>query len=216
VNLWQMTLRVQKIVDNKDLTQPDQVLTLFNEGLQDVATQINLPALDTWGEVSVSALASNASLPDGFMRELHAVYDAARPDHDLPIVSSLSVLTKEFGIIGSKSGPIEACCEEDGTIYFAPVPVNATSLVVGYYREPTELVDSTDIPSCLPQAFHDACLVNYVAWRLFALMEEGMDGETVMTARYQGFYQQALASLASRYPDTSRKRVRRVRRVRWF
>jgi len=216
VNLWQMTLRVQQVVDVPDLTTPDAVQTLLNEGLQDVATQVNLPALDTWGAFPLPALASNASLPDGFMRELHTVYDAANPDHDIPILSSRNVLVQQFGALGTKIGPIEACCEEDGTLCFAPWPAEATSLVVGYYRAPTELVDPTDIPNCLPLAFHDACLVNYVAWRLYSIAEEGMDGETVMTARYQGLYQQALASLTARYPDTSRKRVRRVRRARWF
>lgn len=216
MNAWQMTQRIQSIVDNVDLATPDKVLTLLNEGLFDVATDVNLPALDTWGTVTVAAVASNASLPDGFMRELHTVYDSKRPDVDIPIVSSLKTLTNIHGVLGSETGPIEECCEEDGVLYFAPTPTEETSLVVGYYREPAALADPTDIPSCLPQAFHDACLINYVAWRLFSIMEEGMDGETVMTARYQGFYHQALAALATRYPDTSRKRVRRVRRARWF
>lgn len=214
MNLWQMEERVRRIVNDPSQNGDDVLVPLFNEGLQDVATLVNLPALDTWGEVPVASLASNASLPDGFMRDLHTIYDTARQDVDIPIMASRRLLRE---VAHAGDGPaIAACCEEGGVLYFAPAPATSTSLVVGYYRMPAELANPTDIPAELPMAFHDAALVNYVAFRLFSRLEEGEAGETVMTARYQSFYQQALVSLAAQYPDTSRKRTRRIRRARWF
>lgn len=215
MNLYQMQERVRVIVDDNKLVDSHD-LALFNQGMQEVATLVNLPALDTWGTLSVSAAASNATLPAGFMRELHTVRDNVRPDVEIPIVSSLQALTDMHGVQGSEAGPIETCCEEGGVLYFAPQPVEAATLKIGYYREPTPLALATDVPVCIPTAFHEAVLVNYVAAKLFALLEDGMSGETANFNRYMSMYQQGVESLAAKYPDTSRKRVARVRRARWF
>lgn len=131
-------------------------------------------------------------------------------------MSSLRALTEEFGVPGVDKGPVEACCEQAGVLYFAPQPTQETLLRVGFYSQPGALAAETDVPTCIPSAFHVAVLVNYVAGRLFAMIEDGMGGEKVMTERYMGLYQQGVESLAAKSPDTSRKRVTRVRRARWF
>uniref|UniRef100_I2Q026 Uncharacterized protein n=1 Tax=Desulfovibrio sp. U5L TaxID=596152 RepID=I2Q026_9BACT len=210
-----MQERVRRIVDD-DALVAGLCLDLLNQGLLEVASLVNLPALDSWATLTIPAAASNAALPDGFMRELHTIRDQARPDVPIAIVSSLKALADEFGVIGHEKGPIEACCEEAGVLSFAPQPVEETKLTVGYYREPAALALAADVPSCIPSAFRVALLVNYAAWKCFELLEDGMSGETVMSARYQGDYQQAVAALAAKFPDVSRKRVARVRRARWF
>lgn len=210
-----MQTRVQVIVDDDNLVD-SMSPGLFNQGMQEVAAVVNLPALDTWNTLTVGALASNAALPADFMRELHTVRDTARPDVPIKIVSSLKALTDEYGVLGDETGPIEACCEEGGTLYYAPWPEEAATLTIGYYRQPEELAASTDIPSCIPLAFHASILVNYVAWRCYEILEDGMSGENVMSQRYAGNFQQALALLADRYRDTSRKHVRRAIRPRYF
>ncbi|MHC1787885.1 phage adaptor protein [Solidesulfovibrio sp.] len=215
MNLHQMQERVRVIVDDDKLVD-NHSLALFNQGMLEVATLVNLPALDTWGTLPVAAAASNAALPAGFMRELHTVRDNVRPDVEIPIVSGLQALAAMHGVQGVEKGPIETCCEEGGVLYFAPQPVESATLTVGYYREPAPLALATDVPVCIPVAFHEAVLVNYVAAKLHALIEDGMSGETANFNRYMGMYQQGVEALAAKYPDTSRKRVARVRRARWF
>ncbi len=215
MNLYQMQERVRAIVDDDTLVET-WGLDLFNQGLGEVASVVNLPALDTWNTLTVAALASNAALPDGFMRELHTVRDNARPDVPIKIVSSLKALTDEYGVLGDETGPIEACCEEGGTLYYAPWTQEEAELTVGYYREPTVLAEPTDVPSDIPSAFHASILVNYVAWKLYEMLEDGMSGEAVMSQRYGNNFQQALAMLAERYKDTSRKHIRRQIRPGFF
>lgn len=210
-----MQERVRLIVEDDKLVDAN-CPALFNQGLLEVATLVNLPALDTWATLTIPAAASNAALPAGFMRELHTVRDMSRPDVEIHIVSGLQMLTEMYGVQGVDKGPVESCCEEAGTLYFAPQPVEDATMKVGYYREPAPLALATDMPTCLPSMFHDSVLVSFVAARLFALVEDGMSGETAMTNRYLGLYQQGVEALAAKYPDTSRKRVARVRRARWF
>ena len=57
------------------------------------------------------------------------------------------------------------------------------------------LAEGSDEPDCLPVHLQEALLVSFAAWKIFSLIEDGIEGPKVNTDRYDRDFHLALADL---------------------
>ncbi len=214
MNVTQLTEAVQLGLKDPSITD-DVILAALNRAVGDVAASHPLPLLKAEDTLSVPAGVLSVSLPADYHHDLWWVYSSTT-NHDLPICVNHRALENEYFDRKTWTGHITHVAVEEGLLYVRPIPSVDETLEVKYYRQPTELEETTDVPSVIPDELHQGLLADLALSHFYDAIEDGVDGAKTNTQHYHGRYLEALAKLQKFYPRPTKQRPFVRRRPRYF
>jgi hypothetical protein len=174
----------------------DDIIEKINEGLRVTAELVLLPKLETSGTVTTVPGANLVDPPATFSRNLFRAKDS--DGNKITVYSSTDLLEEDITVVDSGgviAADVKGICLQGEQFYYAPSPEDAETLTLGFYTDPTPLVDDDDEPSCIPEAHQKRILCNYAKWQLFEDVEDGIDGAKVNARRYETKFYTAVAAL---------------------
>lgn len=215
MNTVDLITLVQKAVKD-DSFEAAEILALLNEGLQSVAFEFCLPELEATESIEfVAGGEMFADLPDNYHHDLWHIEPAARKSR-VNIHTSLHSLQRLYTDT-DKGAEIHDAAVDGIVLHVRPALTQTQSVVVHYYRKPETLVADEDVPEGIPPHLHAALLVNYATWRIFDIIEDGVDGNKTNTMRYEGKYMTEGLRLLERYAKRAPRFTPYIKRhPRWF
>jgi len=161
-----------------------------------------LPNLFTISTVATVTDAAYIELPDTYQRGLQFVVSNNNAV-EIDIAHSFITFTQNNPLF-NRSGNIYEVAVKGGYLYYQGIPTSSETLTLHFYRLPEEMSRDADIPDGLPSHLHIPLLVNYTAWKMFELIEDGIDGVAVNTQRYMDLFLNALKTLELSIPFDDR------------
>ncbi len=170
----------------------DAILGYINEGVEAVAGEVPLPALET--ETTIDSVASQGftELPEDFQTHLRYVY-SNKTRRKITILSSLVRLREETPEL--EGGLIKRCAVAGNLLYYAPAPAEEEELLIIYHAKPEEYANSTGEDAIIPSHIGPRILLAYACKEIYEFIEDGVDGQKVNVARWEQKYQEALEEL---------------------
>ena len=206
-----LELKTRAILLVDDSSLDDIIPALINQGLFEIAGGMlstiadiitpPLPELLTIGSVTTSITEAFVNMPENFQRTLQLAVKANGSEVD---IANSFIEFAETDPTLVKPGAISEVIEHGKKLYYLRVPAIAEAIAVHYYRLPTTLTGDSDTPEGIPAHLHMSLLVNFAAWKANEFIEDGLEGETPNTLKYQGFFMTALRTLELTIPDYTR------------
>ena len=187
-----LVLAVQEIVQDPSYTTTE-ILPLINEGLQMLAAEKLLPPLDSRATVNTVTTGNVADLPTDYGQGIYYADDAGR---ELKVYESWTDMAREYTDL-TLSGDVKGVAVVGDTLMYLPIPTAATPLTIYYYRTPTTLIESAEPDGFNRQTrpYGEAALKYYAAFRLYDIIEDGIEGAKVNTIRWERRYQEMVSKL---------------------
>jgi hypothetical protein len=151
-----------------------------------------LPNLFTIDTVDTATDAAYVSMPATYQRDLQFVIDGNGTE--IQIANSFIAFTESNPLL-DRSGSIYEVAEKGGNLYYQGIPTSSETLTLHFYRLPIDMSEDSDVPDGIPLHLQIPLLVNYTAWKLFELIEDGIEGENVNTMKYFTLFSNALRTL---------------------
>lgn len=64
----------------------------------------------------------------------------------------------------------------------------AADIEIHFFEKPTYLSGTNDEPLCIPDHLHEPLFVNYIAWKVYDLIEDGIEDPKTNTQHYQRLF----------------------------
>lgn len=186
---------VLKTVQDPSVTV-DTVDVLLNEGLNYVAEEVLLPALEKTGTV-LSEAGFTVDLPADFGRELYACVVAGQQDPP-QVLSSMGLLRERVPDLdwdADPGGDVQYATTRGLELFYYPAPDIGTTMTLSYYRKPTLMVQDTDTPEGIPEGMQRKLLCSYALVELYDDIEDGLEGPKTNTTRHENKLEAALFKL---------------------
>lgn len=196
--------QVQLIIQDTSFDE-DLILKYLNDGLGDVAShgpnstseiKFNLPGLEAFETVETVTDADNVPLPANYLRDVSGVFsvtnrcwitDPSRRPYNF------SNFKRWYPV--EESGPqVADVVVRNNRLFYTPIPVEVETLQLLFVEKPTVFTLSTS-PDVIPEHLQELTLCSYAAWRIFKLIEDGVEGAQVNTDRQIADYMAGLTSL---------------------
>lgn len=156
------------------------------------------------------------SLPSDFDHDLFEVFSVSQV-MKLNIRSNLKAMCALHDADDRATGTkIEDVAVENGRLYCLPTGTTDDVLLLKYYRHPTDMLLTTESPSCIPEHLHESIIVPYILSLKWPLVEDGMEGETVNTSKAISTLTNGIAALMAYYPRPSIASPIIPRNIIWF
>jgi hypothetical protein len=164
----------------------------INACLRLVARKLLFPALETSGVFTTDPLKTVVKIPVNwtYSRNLFA---AAVPDEEkIKVLASVGELAQRYPDYDTAlvNSPIEYIVIHGNDIIYYPSPLIATDVTCKYYSTPTPLVKDSDEPTFIPEEMQIDLIVNYVLWKVWARIEDGIEGFKVNTSYHKKEFQE--------------------------
>lgn len=176
----------------QDASFEDNVLPFLNQGLFFIAKEQNLSSLEASDTLTALSTTNNVPLPDNYMKNIYSVnkngaligdpnyyYEFPRFLRYHPDLSNIGTIVD----VAVKGRSLYYCNRED------------TDLDIRFFEFPEKLESGKSIPSCLPDYLHEPLLANYAAWKIYDLIEDGIEDQKTNTRIYQNLFFSYLADL---------------------
>jgi len=201
-----LTDKVIKIIQDDSFTD-DDIANYLNEGVQELAGGITsslgdfitppLPKLFSIATVSTALDIAFVSMPVTFHRSL--IYAANASGNEIEIDNSWFEFIETSPLLDIE-GSLYKVIEKGNNLYYQRLPTTIEDITIHFYRLPVAMVGDSDVPDGLPEHLHTSLLVNYVCYKIYELIEDGIEGESVNTQRYEQRFLQALRTLELSIP----------------
>lgn len=198
--------RAIKLVNDPDLN--GDIPALINQGVYEIAGGMlssiadivtpPLPKLHTINNITTVVGTGFVDMPDDFHRTLQFAVKANGTEVD---IANSFIAFLETDPSMQKEGNVNEVIEHGRKLYYVNIPKAAEDITLHYYRKPVDMVDDDDEPEGIPEHLQISLLVNFAVWKAYELIEDGIDGETPNTAKYKGFFMEALRTLELSIPD---------------
>lgn len=201
--------RVSNIILDSQFTD-DMIDGYLNDGVLEIAGGLDsafgdfiTPPLPNLFTIETVETGSNAyvSMPDTFQRDLVFVADSKAIEIN---ISNSWIEFMESNPLLSRTGTIYEVVEQAGSLYYQGIPTDPEELTVHFYRFPVDMVEDGDTPDGIPTHLQKQLLVNYACKEIFALIEDGIEGQQVNTMKYLALFQKALRTLEMSIPADTR------------
>jgi len=203
--LLNLTSFVQRIL--QDNAFDDDITTYLNQAQLEIAGGMQsalgdwltpeLPELLTIGTVTTVTDVAYVNMPTNFQRRLQFVASASGTE--ISIEENFIEFTATYPLL-DKAGIITSVVEKGGKFYYQGIPPVAEDVTLHYYRKPTDMSNNTDEPDGIPSQLQKELLVNHTCWKIFELIEDGLEGPGVNTQRYMDLFYRALKVLELTIP----------------
>jgi len=160
-----------------------------------------LPGLFSIGTVDTVTDAAFVSMPATYQRGLQFV--AGENGVEIDIANSFIEFASDNPLL-ARSGYIYEVAEKGGNLYYQGIPTAAETTTLHFYRLPVDMSGDTDTPDGIPLHLQIPLLVNYAAWKLFELVEDGIEDQGVNTQKHMGLFLRALRTLELTIPYDER------------
>ena len=151
-----------------------------------------LPELFTIDTITTELSLSNTAMPDDFHRQLQFV--ASSVGNEINIAESFLSFVETYPLL-NQAGTVNECCEFGNNFYYQGIPTSAETLTIHYYRKPNDMTNGDDEPDGIPIHLQRNLLVNHVCWKIFELIEDGIEGPGVNTERHMKLFYDAVRTL---------------------
>jgi len=168
----------------------DDAIALFNQCAVQMAGRVLFPSLEISDVVTAKVGEVSVSLPDDFQRNLFSCTDELSYGK-IEILNSKALMERR-GIPDTGTN-IKAVVAAKPLLLFAPSPLKDIDLTLGYHRKPDE-INADDEVTFLPDGFGDL-LVNFACWKLYAKIEQGLEGAKTDTNYYRGLFNEQFEEL---------------------
>lgn len=187
--------RVLRVIQDAKYSET-VVLGFFNDCAKKISERYIIPNLDVEGTITTVTNLWSVPVPANFQRNL---YFALGPDkQSIFVIDSKEKLMACFnGGDTTKTGiRAEGVAAVGGSIFYAPIPVEAQTITLSYQRKPTTIVAPDEI-DLLPgyTSEQDEMMVNYACWKIFSEIEQGVEGAKVDTSYYSALFTGAFDEL---------------------
>lgn len=146
---------------------------------------------------------NNIPLPSNYSRKLFrcwSVTNTRRPK----VYASWRLLLRNFSYI-DQSGSVLAVAVRGSRLMYQRIPQTIESLTIYYYKKATMLTGPSSQPDCLPEELVKPLLINYACKKMFAQIEDGVEGQKINTDKHEGLYKDAVADLKAFIGDEGRE-----------
>lgn len=195
----------------------DSIDAALNECLSYVSGRLLIAKLETTGVVNTVLNECEVAIPEGWNYDRNlfgcSVADAA-PIQILNSVSQLVNLYPNFRT-EKKSGPIEYILVNKGNLIYYPIPKEVVELTTEFYMSAPLMTKDTDIPSIIPIGLQKKLLTSFALKELYLDVEDGVEGATPNTAKYNGLFEIAFDELDDTI-ETGQSRPEPHRVTGWF
>lgn len=153
----------------------------INDAIAEIAANFDLPTLkvlDPW-ELTVDSTSWYWEMPDGFQKKLFrcAYRGTDGKLREVKVFDRREDLEfKDHTEVGTTVNAV-AVTLVDGTNYLLihPLPQNPVTLYLWGYKKPTPLVRPNDVPTCVPEEFHEAVIVPPVMIKCYELLQDQVE-----------------------------------------
>lgn len=166
----EVTLRL-KTADSRVLSKVEDFV---NSAIGQIAIDVRLPNLLSFTSVTTSTSNAYVNLPDDFFGKLLYVGNSTYGKIDIEEKFD-KFLEKHPDL--TLSGDVTEVSLLGSVLYYSPIPTTATTLAVLFYKSPTTLTLSTDIPSCIPELLHRHTIVPLASAYGYDIIEAGDNNE---------------------------------------
>ena len=170
----------------------DKVISIFNDGIGDIARQVLIPELESIAVVTTLTTVNKVALPTDFMRKLRDCYSQTQR-RTIAVYGSVPLLYRNFDFLDSP-GRVMGVAVMGLYLYYQGIPSTVETLQINYYAKPATYEGHED-PDIL-KGFQRDLLIAFACWKAYGVIEEGMDGVKTQTQFYWGEYMKALGKLA--------------------
>jgi len=174
------------------------ILEIINRGLVEIAgggdrehgaaLVAPLPGLLTADDVTLEAGDISVAMPEDFQRGLVRVSVGGEP---LKRMESIHALLKRYD---GEAGIPEGYVIKGNTLWLMPAPSANTDVDLYYHRLPAAL-SATGTPEGIPEHLQYKLLFNYACREIFSDIEQGLEGKSPDTLKYDALYNRALTDL---------------------
>jgi len=192
--LLELVEAVERVIQDSSFTDSD-IIARLNEAQSEVSGGVQstlgswltppLPELLTIGTINTSTEAAYIAMPDNFQRTLQFV--ASSKGNEIDIAESFISFAEVYPLL-DKSGAIVECCEAGKNFYYQGIPTSSAEITIHYYRFPVDMSSDADLPDGIPSHLHRGLLVNHVCWKIFELIEDGIDEAKTNTEKYMTLF----------------------------
>jgi len=192
MNVDGLITEIQSIVDNGASFSDAQILAYLNKANIKIANRLYLPWLENGTDTVTTDTTTNITMPADFHRNLFMA--TTEDGGQLTVASGLRALADMVGTIQSdENGSVSVVCVSAGRLCYQDVPETATDITLFYYRRPAVLAIGDDLE--WDNDDFDSVLVNYAAWKMFELLEQGEEGQKISTMYHKSEYKEDFDSL---------------------
>ncbi len=207
---------IEKKVQDSSFDREEDFLRLLNDGLLFLAQTYRLPALQATDTVDTEADINYVEMPVDYFSNLYHVYNDTMKC-PVRLCYTRQTLHRMFVNDFQAQGKVEAVCCEGRILHYRRVPKDPETLTLEYYTVPDILEDSeASVPDCIPEGLHSQLLLNFVLWKVFDSIEDGVEGQKINTQYYQQEFAGGIALLQVAIPDTAKPRLYFPRKARFF
>ena len=189
--LSELTELVSDIIQDSFFTDA-KILSYLNQGVIEIAGGMQsslgdfitppLPELFTIETVNTVVDSAFVAMPATFQRGLRIVTNSS--GYELEIYNSMINFVQDYPLLNS-SGSIDAVIEQGKNLYYQKIPTESEIITLYFYRLPIAMTELTDTPDGIPLYLQIPLLVNYASWKIFELIEDGIESSEINVKRYK-------------------------------
>jgi len=176
----------------QDSSYEGRVLPFLNRGLLEVAKRFNLASLDASQTINCLATQDQVDLPDDYMKTVYFVSDGKNRIGRPSLYYNLGLFLQKHPD-RTIAGPIVDVAINNAALLYTGR--EDKDLTIRYFTAPVPLVKNSDKPICIPEHLQEPILVNYAAWKIYDLIEDGIEGKKTNTNYYFNLYMMNSADL---------------------
>lgn len=207
---------VEQAIQDPSFTREGSFIPLINQAMNEISVLVALPLLQTSAvlNIPVDATTGYVDMPENYHRDM---YYAKELDSGRDLRIRANMRTLYLLNLPEQAQIITDCVVYAGEFHFAPQPLTENNIQILYYRnfEPLEDEDEDQDIDGLPVQYYDV-VSNYLLKKLFAIIEDGVDGRKVNTAFYNEMYMSGLAKISTYCLESPKKNPLIVRKARFF
>lgn len=220
-NLGLLLKQIEEGIQDPSFDREKDILPLINEFVTEMSQLFRLPALQAQSQVTVfpGMDSSMIDLPKDYGQSLFQVFNRAAR-REVSVRANTKALERLYDGMPD-GGFVRDVAVAGNRMAFRPIPAQTMvqqNLDLHYYRKPVLIEDVSDeeaeldgIPEHLAQV-----AVDFVLWRLFALVEDGIQGQPVNTNRYAKEYQIGLLKFQEYCKNSPKAAPVVARKAVWF
>lgn len=195
--LEELQTTIDGVLDDDEGFSLDRIAALINQGVRFCSKVVLLPALETSGVVSTVVGVDHVDIPASWSFGRNLYHCSSADEEEVRVLNSFAAMLQEYpGLRTDQTGgSVKRICIRGNTLVYYPIPETITELTCSFYEMPTLLVNDTDTPDCLPVEMHEELLENYVLWKCWAEIEDGIEGAKINTKYYRELFDIAIGNL---------------------
>jgi hypothetical protein len=183
MTLGEITELVLDVV--QDDSFEDSIPSYANGCLDFITQRYELDSLNSSDILTLSSLDNKVALPSNYMKGLYW----AESDKNLVGTPNYYHDFKRFlrrNPGRQELGSLCDVCVVGKDLHYAKRC--DTDVEIHFFEKPTYLSGTMDEPVCIPTHLHQPLFVNYIAWKLYDLIEDGIEDQKTNTQHYQKLF----------------------------